>query len=131
MTAGQAIDIFEGALVTGLTLLACWVTVEHHALGGADAASCLLGCRAVFVVLEQNLCTTPEGGPVPDRHEKRAVTPAFVITICVAVGVEHHGPDPERPGTAAKRAGRWSVVPAHRLPCRLVGVAASICNGTL
>lgn len=41
MTAGQAIDVFEGAPATGLTLPTCWVTVEHHALGGAAAASCL------------------------------------------------------------------------------------------
>ncbi len=59
MTAGQAIDVFKEALATGLTLPTCWVTVEHHALGGA-AVSCLLGCRAVFVAVEQNLPATPE-----------------------------------------------------------------------
>ncbi len=60
MTAGQAIDIFEGALVTGLTLLTCWVAVEHHALGGAAAVSCVLGCRAVFTAKAQDLPATPE-----------------------------------------------------------------------
>ena len=53
-------DVFEAALVTALTLLACWVAVEHHALGGAAAVSCLLGCRAVFVAAEQNLPATLE-----------------------------------------------------------------------
>ncbi len=67
MPAKQAIDIFEGALVTGLTLLTCWVAVEHHALGGAAAVSYLLGCRTVFVSAEQNLTPTPE----EDRRLRR------------------------------------------------------------
>lgn len=37
VTSNHVIDIFEGTLVTGLTLLACWVAVEHHALGGTAA----------------------------------------------------------------------------------------------
>ena len=67
MTAGQAIDIFGAALVTRLTFPTCWVTVEHHALGGAAAVSCLLGCRAVFMAAEQNLPATPE----EDRRLRR------------------------------------------------------------
>ncbi len=57
----KAFDIFEAALVTGLTLLACWVAIEHHPMGGAAALSCLLGCRAAGAALERNVRTTPEG----------------------------------------------------------------------
>ena len=66
MTAGQAIDIFEAALATGLTLPACWVTVEHHAVGGVAAVRYLLGCRAVFVAAEQNLLAAPEENRRPE-----------------------------------------------------------------
>ena len=68
MMAGQAINIFEATLVTGLTFPTCWVTVEHDALGGAAAVSCLLGCRAVFGAAEQNLPATPEEDRRPRRR---------------------------------------------------------------
>lgn len=63
----SVLDTFEATVVTALTLLACWVGVEHHALGGAAAVSCLLGCRAVFVAAEQNPHATPE----EDRRLRR------------------------------------------------------------
>ena len=66
MTAGQAIVVFEGAPVTGLTLPTCWVTVGHHALGGAAAVSCLLGCRVIFAAVEQNLPAAPEENRRPE-----------------------------------------------------------------
>lgn len=69
----NAFDIFEAALITALTLLACWVAVEHHATGGAAALACLLGCRAAGSALDQNVRTTPEEDrrQLPQHQERQ------------------------------------------------------------